>query len=262
MFERQWLAVPPQLFTQDGKDNGYIQVVSTLGFRVKASVIIQATGQPNLVLQCKRVLSPTQMVVGPSNTSINNSKIDLTDYTVAAGAFIYQDLQARVEIPPPDILQAVYNQEPICSLSTTSVDQYGNPYGPDNPLPVAFDGTVTIGDVSIVEGGNTMVVEPNGSINVNLEALSSFQTSQYPVGTTAVQITPIPMPDRNSIGFKAITVTSSDAIYIGNSSAVTISTGYPLFNHDGLEMDLEGGETIYAIATSDGQTLCVVELGD
>jgi hypothetical protein len=201
------------------------------------------------------------LVVGPLNASINNTQVNLSAYTVAAGAFIYQDQQARVTIPPPDIIQAVYEQEPVVAVRVLDVDQLGNPYSPTNPLPVAFDGTIDIGDVSIVQGGNTLVVEPNGTINVNLEGLSTFQTSQYPIGIAAVQITPTPMPDRSSIGFKAIT-TSGAAIYIGNSAAVTVSTGYPLFNHDSLEMDLECSETIYAIGTAVGQTLCVVELGD
>jgi hypothetical protein len=49
------------------------------------------------------------------------------------------------------------------------VDPCGNIVGPDNPLPVAIEGTISIGDVSIVEGGNTMTVNSDGSINVNIE---------------------------------------------------------------------------------------------
>jgi hypothetical protein len=154
---------------------------------------------------------------------------------------------------------------PVMADRVIDVDPYGNPYGPNNPYPVSFDGTISIGDVTVVgTAPNHYPLEPNadGSINVDLEALTTFQTEQYTVNTTPVQITPTPMSNRNSIGFKAICTTSSDAIYIGNSSSVTTSTGYPLFSHDTLELDLEGGETIYAVATSDGQTLCVLELGD
>jgi hypothetical protein len=168
MFERQWDAVPPTLFTQDGSTNGYIVVASSRGFRVKSQVVISATGQPNLTLQLKRVLSDTQMVVGPLNGAIGNSNVDLSAYTLAAGAFIYQDQQARVTIQPTDIVQAVYEQEPVVAIRTTSVDDFGNVYDVNNPLPVAFDGTISIGNVSIIDDGNTMTVNPNGSINVNV----------------------------------------------------------------------------------------------
>jgi len=168
MYEKQWLAVAPVLFTQNGANNGYIFVTDTKGFCVKASVVIQATGQPNLTLQCKRVISSTQMVVGPLGTAIGNTKVDLSAYTLAAGAFIYQDQQARVEVSPQDIVQAVYAQEPVVAIRTTSVDDYGNVYDVNNPLPVAFDGTISIGNVSIIDDGNTMTVNPNGSINVNV----------------------------------------------------------------------------------------------
>jgi len=172
MFEKQWLAVAPTLFTSDGSTNGYINVVDTKGFRVKAQVVISATGQPDLTLQCKRVLSPTQMVVGPLNSSINNTQIDLSGYTLAAGAFIYQDQQARVTVAAVDIIQSVYEQEPVCSIRTTSIDQYGNPYGVGNPLPIAFEGTIAIGNVSVVDQTTLVPVKVNddGSINVKLEA--------------------------------------------------------------------------------------------
>lgn len=169
MFEKQWLSVAPVLFTTNGTNNGLISVTDTAGFKVKAQVVISAAAQNNLTLQVKRVLSSTQMIVGPISGPITNSNVNLTAYTLAAGAFIYQDQQARVTISPADIIQAVYNQEPVVSISTSSVDQYGNIYDSDNPFPVAFDGTVSIGQVE-VKGTNGNFIEPNpdGSLNVNI----------------------------------------------------------------------------------------------
>ena len=174
MFEKSWLAVAPTLLTSDGSTNGYIQVVDTIGFKVKAKVTLSATGQPNLTVQCKRVISKTQMVVGPLNAPLNNTQVDLSAYTLAAGAFIFQDEQPRVTIAPADIVQAVYEQEPTVAIRVIDVDQFGNPYDQNNPMPIIFDGTVSIGEVEVV-GSNGNILEPNadGSINVNIQPSTS-----------------------------------------------------------------------------------------
>lgn len=168
MFEKQWLAVPPTLFTADGGMQGQIQVADTTGFRVKATVNIVCPSLPNLQVQVKRVISKTQILVGSLGKNIDN-RVDLTAYTLALGAYVYQDVQDRVTIAPADIIQAVYEQEPVVAIRTIPVDELGNSYGPENPLPVAFDGTVSVGTVK-VEGNNGNILEPNpdGSINVNI----------------------------------------------------------------------------------------------
>ena len=109
-------------------------------------------------------------------------------------------------------------------------------------------------------GTNFLAVNTDGSLNVELEGLAAFQTSSYTVGTSAVQLTVTPLTNRSSIGFKAVT-TGSNAIYIGNSSSVTTSNGWPLFNHDALELDLKGTQQVWAIASAASQLLYVVEIG-
>jgi hypothetical protein len=177
MFEKSWLPVAPQAFTADGGVGGLISIADTAGFKVKAQVVISASGLPNLTLQCKRVISKTQLLVGQIGQNIN-SKADVSAYTVLLGAFIYQDAQSRVALPPPDILQAVYEQEPTVAIRTVQVDQYGNIYDENNPLPISFDGTVQVGDVSIVEGGNTLKVNADGSINVDVNGQTGGGSSQ------------------------------------------------------------------------------------
>lgn len=267
-FEQKLAAVPAQLFTVNGTSLGVVTIGDTTGYYIKQLVNLQSDTLQPILLQIKNVLNNTQLIVGPNNNSLKASPNNITDvsaYTVADGATISAPEQNNFPIPRDDHYNAVYLPAPVSADRVVPVDPHGNFYNGSNPLPVSFDGTISIGDVTVVgTAPNHYPLEPNsdGSINVDLEPLSAFQTSQYTIGTGAVQITPTPMPNRNSIGFKAITTTSSDAIYIGNSSSVTISTGFPLFNHDNLEMDLEGGETIYAIGTSAGQTLCIVELGN
>jgi hypothetical protein len=268
-FEQTLAAVSPQAFTADGTTLGVVTVASTAGFYIKQKVNLQLGVDTNqILLQIKNVLSDTQLIVGPNNNSLKSTPQNITNitaYTVIAGATISAPEQNNFPIPDDDHYNTVFMPAPVMADRVIDVDPYGNPYGPNNPYPIIFDGTIDIGKVEIIgpaPDNNPLEVNVDGSINVNLEGLTTFQTSQYTVGTSSVQITPTPMPNRSSIGFKAITTTSTDAIYIGNSSSVTTSTGYPLFNHDTLEMDLEGTDTIYAVGTSTGQILCVVELGD
>jgi hypothetical protein len=103
--------------------------------------------------------------------------------------------------------------------------------------------------------------DANGNLRIDLVGLPNFQTSQYTVGTLAVQITSTPLALRSCISLKALINTTTDIIYIGNSSSVTTSTGYPLFNEDSISFDITSSTTIWAIATSAGQTLCVMEVG-
>jgi hypothetical protein len=106
---------------------------------------------------------------------------------------------------------------------------------------------------------DALKVNADGSINVELEGLNSFQTTGYVIGTSAVQVVNPPLANRSSVGFKAVCSTG-DAIYIGNSSSVTITNGWPLFNGDAVELDLTGAQQVWAIATSASQNLFSLEL--
>ena len=136
--------------------------------------------------------------------------------------------------------------------------------------------TLTDADDSIKIGngsGTYLAVNPNGSINavisgsstitgnvVSTEAgLNSFQTSQYAIGTTAVQLAPTPLPNRSSI---SVTVMADPnvAVYIGNSSSVTTSNGYPLFNGSTIQLDLTPTGQIWAITNTPTQDIAVLEI--
>lgn len=99
-----------------------------------------------------------------------------------------------------------------------------------------------------------------GTVNASIEGLTSFQTSQYTIGTSAVQITPTPLTNRSSMSLKAKTTSSLDIIYIGNNSSVTSSNGYALFAGDSLQLDLTPAQLIYAIGTSSSQLMYVIEI--
>ena len=128
------------------------------------------------------------------------------------------------------------------------------------------DDSIKIGD-----GNGNYVGVTNGALNVNSNTtitgtintqeagLNSFQTSQYTVGTSVVQLTPSPLANRSSISLRVIATTGS-SVFIGNNSGLTISNGYPLNDGDTLQMDLTTSNSIYAVATSPGQTVYVLEI--
>lgn len=108
----------------------------------------------------------------------------------------------------------------------------------------------------LVSGSSTVT----GTVSTNENPLGVFQTSQYSVGLTSIQITPTPLSNRSSLSLR-ITASTGAFVYIGTSSAVTTSTGYPLANGDTLQMDLSDASQIWAISNmASGQTTYALEM--
>lgn len=191
-FERKWSAVPPQPFTADGSVFGLVTVASTCGFYVKQSVFLIKNSGATLPVQVKKVLSPTQLIVG----TIDNAKIsswpplDISSWTVASGAKIGAEEQNKNVLPPEDHQRAIYEGDPIAADRVIPVDCNGNHYNSNNPFPVSIDGTdvtVDVGTVRITacdndpkpgdihssvrisDCANDLKINPDGSINVVVE---------------------------------------------------------------------------------------------
>jgi hypothetical protein len=155
--ETLWNTVVPQLFTADGTALGVVTVASTAGFKVKQQVIVSMPTLPDLTLQCKRVVSSTQLIVGPIPTQIGQSMLtvrtNISAYTVAGGAFIYAEEQPKNKIKVQDINEAVYEQEPTVALRSVLVDQFGSFYGSvvdiNGVNRLAVDAAVTISGVTV-----------------------------------------------------------------------------------------------------------------
>lgn len=168
--ERKWLAVQATAFTADGTALGVVTVADTAGLKVKQFVVLKATTKPELSLQVKRVLSPTQLIVGPPDNKIApNIFTDISAYTLALGANISAAEQNKSNIPIDDHRTAVYEGDPTVADRVIQVDQYGRFYDANNPMPIIFDGTIEVGSVEVVgENGNTIEPNTDGSINVNV----------------------------------------------------------------------------------------------
>ena len=145
---------------------------------------------------------------------------------------------------------------------------YPNPPITANIGPVTITGPVAIEDtagnpITTTAGAvNVNISGGTGASDVNLNGLTNFQTSQYIVGTSAVQLTPTPLTNRSSMSIKVTTTSSLDAVYIGNSNAVTTSTGYALFSGDSFQLDLTPAHQVWVIGTSSGQIVYALEIGD
>ncbi len=115
----------------------------------------------------------------------------------------------------------------------------------------AADDSIKIGNGT----GNFAGVTATGGLTTSELSGVQFQTSQYIIGTSAVQVTVTPLTGRKSISLK-----SAGVIYVGNSSGVTTSTGFLLNSGEAVSMDLDGSHVIYAISSGSGQKLYALEL--
>ncbi len=120
--------------------------------------------------------------------------------------------------------------------------------------------TIVISDVDdsikIGNGSGTFAgVTSAGGLQTSELSGVQFQTSQYTIGTSAVQVTVTPLTGRKSISLK-----SAGIIYVGNSSGVTTSTGFLINTGEAISMDLDGSHVIYAISSTTGQKLYALEL--
>jgi hypothetical protein len=170
--EKKLLTIALTPFTANGTAFGVVTIADTIGFKTKQIIYLSASGLPTCTAQVKRVISPTQLIVGPIDGRVEtNDFIDLSLYTVALDASIGAAEQSKNNIPDKDHYVAIYESDPIVADRVIPVDPYGNYYDANNPVPVALSETLQIGNVSIVEGGNTVKVNPDGSINVVVESV-------------------------------------------------------------------------------------------
>ena len=155
--EQAWSAVAPQLFTANGTTLGVVTVGTTAGFKVKQQVVISTSGDgglPDLTLQCKRVVSETQLIVGPVPITIGQDSLtartDISAYTTSLSAYIYAEEQPKVRLKVQDIEQAVYDQEPTVAYRSVLVDEWGNYYS----------------SITDQEGNNRLAVDAAVSITI------------------------------------------------------------------------------------------------
>lgn len=133
--EKRWARIPPILFAVDGTVDGLVTVTSTSRLRVKQEAVLKATGEPALPVEIKRVLSKTQLIVGPRNSKITEV-IDVSAYTTAKASTIEVPEQPRPSIPDKEYERASYEEEPVVAKRVYLIDETGEPWDENNPFPV------------------------------------------------------------------------------------------------------------------------------
>lgn len=189
--ERKWDAVPPRAFIASGTAQGVITLADTAGFKTKQVAYLSSSTIPApLAVQVKRVLSPTKLIVGAVDNKIASWKpLDISAYTVVTGAVIGAEEQNKNNVPTDDHYSAVYESDPTVADRVVFVDKYGNFYDDTNPLPIIFDGTVTIGTIQI-EGPSGNILDPasDGSVKTIQLFTKPFDsiTATYPTSTQEI----------------------------------------------------------------------------
>lgn len=141
--ERSYPIVGPVAFTQNGGNDGIISVTDTAYFKVKMSVIVKATSFADTVFEIKKIISSSEMVLGPKGKPLN-SRSDMSAYLMGFNPTVQAFEQERPNIPPVDYERAVYEEEPVVAKRSYLVDRYGSPYTISNPFPVALAGSVEL----------------------------------------------------------------------------------------------------------------------
>jgi hypothetical protein len=146
--EKKRKGVSIRLFTANGDTSGLVTVSDASDFFVKQRVVIESNTKPAQEFEIKRFVSNNSFRVGPIGASIS-TYANLSQYLVADNARISAPEQDRPGIKPDEIKRAVYAEEPIVANRVIAVDEYGNYYNTQNPLPVRLsDGSVNIGSVN------------------------------------------------------------------------------------------------------------------
>lgn len=147
--ERRWAGVGPTNFTADGLDTGIITVEDTACYKVKMKVVVFSDTLQETALVINKVLSRTQMKLGPAGGKITDHT-DMSTFLLADNAQIRSVAdQDRSNIPPADYERAVYSEEPTMAKRVINVNKYGEENSPENPVYTQLsDGAIEIGTVN------------------------------------------------------------------------------------------------------------------
>jgi hypothetical protein len=103
-------------------------------------------------------------------------------------------------------------------------------------------------------------IEGAGESTTKILGNSDWSVAQATVGTTAVQLVPSSLTDRNGVVIKNWSETQT--LYLANSLALcTSGVGYPLAPRDGFALDIAAGASIWAIASAPGADVRIAQSG-
>ena len=141
--ERSWAAVPAQPIITNGTSDVHISVPNSTVFFVKMKVTLFSDSVSPLPLEVKRINNINDMELGPAGDIKLRS--NLTLILVTDSPMMSAIEQNRPAISVEDVLRASYANEPAVALRNLPVDQLGNAYNAQNPLPVSGGGLAPSG---------------------------------------------------------------------------------------------------------------------
>jgi hypothetical protein len=199
-FQKKWAAIASQPLEANSTAFGVVTVADTEGFFVGQAVwLSNNVAANNNSFQVKRVLSSTQMILGPiDNNLVPSDFSNLSVYTTASVSIIGAGEQDKLVLTNADQDEGTYEREPVNARRSILVDVYGNPYGPTNPLPANFTGTVTIGTIAQGAPNATLsqawiVKLTNGTYIANITPAGAVSVDGSAV-TQPISATALPLP--------------------------------------------------------------------
>ena len=153
--ERKFLEFPVTSLLVDGGEGGELQFLGAIQLRVGQILILCATGIDDIKVKVNRVVSATEVRVGPVDEGVAGIT-DVSDFTVALGANVRAQEQARPAISNTDVNRAVFEEEPIVAYRVISVDTEGNIVNAGQ-LQVEVDGESTNVNGDTCPDGSTSV---------------------------------------------------------------------------------------------------------
>jgi len=138
--ERSWFSAT-QSFTLDGNASGLITVADSAGFYVGQIVQLSSNTQSSTNYKIKRIEGKTKIYVGPAVRQDGqpfHTYANVSNFLVSDSAKIYAAEQGKPTIKPDEWEQNTHEHEPILAKRVINVDQYGNHYTQDNPMPVTM----------------------------------------------------------------------------------------------------------------------------
>lgn len=178
-------------------------------------------------------------------TAYNAIKLDYTNGTTAQGIFHLRIVGNRGANPLPLAPLGAGIDPTLTGVLTRSILAAQNTSG-------------SMTNITLTASNNVPVSIAEATAEVPIKALTALNVGQQTITTTASQVTSA-ATGRNTIALKSLTANTA-AIYIGTSSGVTSSNGFPLDAGESIEFDLTEGQALYAIAGSGSQVLGKAEV--
>lgn len=136
LFEKRWASVSIRVLTANGTVDGVLTIADSRPCHVGQRILLKSNTQVLRILKIKRITSKTTLEVGLPDSRIEQ-RSDVSAFLVADSASFIAEEQTRPAIGSEDFQRAVYAEEPAIAVRSILVDELGEYYNEENPLPTS-----------------------------------------------------------------------------------------------------------------------------